>query len=96
MSDDDLLKIRNFGDKSLVELKEKLAENGITSAGQRAAEGPGPVAVGALTPDDLSDLMGSGDDDDGSLPVGMTYDDDSLIASSADAESGDETYEEYE
>jgi DNA-directed RNA polymerase subunit alpha len=31
MSDDDLLKIRNFGDKSLEELRQKLAERGITA-----------------------------------------------------------------
>lgn len=31
MSDDDLLKIRNFGDKSLEELRDRLAERGIAS-----------------------------------------------------------------
>ena len=31
MSDQDLLKIRNFGEKSLTELREKLAEQGITN-----------------------------------------------------------------
>jgi DNA-directed RNA polymerase subunit alpha len=31
MSDDELLKIRNFGDKSLEELRQKLAERGIVS-----------------------------------------------------------------
>ena len=31
MSDQDLLKIRNFGEKSLTELRDKLAEQGITN-----------------------------------------------------------------
>ena len=31
MRDQDLLKIRNFGEKSLTELREKLAEQGITN-----------------------------------------------------------------
>ena len=32
MSDDELLKIRNFGEKSLVELREKLVEHGVTDS----------------------------------------------------------------
>ena len=53
MSDDELLKIRNFGAISLVELKEKLIEHGIT-------EMPGSTAgvVGDISPQDLGELMG--------------------------------------
>ena len=45
MSDDDLLKIRNFGEKSLGELREKLAERGVGSPSSLAG-----------TPSDLSDF----------------------------------------
>ena len=83
MSDDDLLKIRNFGEKSLVELQEKLAEHGITNPAN-ASDASVAAAVPALTTEDLSDLMGSGDDDDGGLPPGMTFEDESLSTSTAD------------
>ena len=53
MSDDELLKIRNFGEKSLVELREKLAEHGVTSLLDEAAG-----SVGDISPDDLGELMG--------------------------------------
>ena len=33
MSDEDFLKIRNFGEKSLAELKDRLAEHGFTDNG---------------------------------------------------------------
>ena len=55
MSEDDLLKIRNFGDKSLEELYEKLAERGIATFprstsrplnGDGAAGGTGTTLVG--------------------------------------------------
>ena len=50
MSDDDLLKIRNFGDKSLQELREKLAERGIGaySRGSSALDGDGDWAPAGL------------------------------------------------
>ena len=83
MSDDDLLKIRNFGEKSLMELQEKLAEYGI--AGPRET-----AAVDAITPDDLAELMGGGDEGDSQgLPEGMTFEDDSA-ASLADELGGDD------
>ena len=53
VSDDELLKIRNFGEKSLVELKEKLAEHGVT--GQ--SDGPAG-SVPDISPEDLGELMG--------------------------------------
>ena len=92
MSDDDLLKIRNFGEKSLVELQEKLAEHGITSP----ARTPEAGALPALTAQDLSELMGSGDDDDGALPPGMTFEDESLSASTDDLDDGGMDYEELD
>ena len=97
MSNDDLLRIRNFGEKSLVELQEKLAEHGITGPRQDSGDERQPVAVGALSSDDLSDLMGTGEDGDGEgLPIGMTYEDDSLLAAT-DVSNGEEAdYEEYE
>ena len=71
MSDDDLLKIRNFGERSLQELKEKLAELNIPSRVGQLASGlaengsaeadaaSGPVED--IAPSDLGELMGSDD-----------------------------------
>ena len=78
MSDEELVKIRNFGEKSLLELKEKLAERGATpqQGGPQealpAASGPdlepeSVVAVSDLSPADIGELMG---DDD--VPIGAT------------------------
>ena len=91
MSDDDLLKIRNFGEKSLVELQEKLAEHGITGP----ARGVMPSGVPDLSPEDLSDLMGTGEDEDGAgpLPAGMTFEDERVTASSAELDD-DADYDE--
>ena len=71
MSDEDLLKIRNFGDRSLQELKEKLGELNIPSQAGQAASGPAengsaaaedtPVPIADLSPGDLGELMGSDD-----------------------------------
>ena len=70
MSDDELLKIRNFGDKSLTELREKLAERGITAGGDGppdtdsepvaiagVALAETPSMVGALSAEDIGDLL---------------------------------------
>ena len=69
MSDEDLLKIRNFGERSLAELREKLAELNIPSrAGQHAsapAENGSAAAIlesaTDISPSDLGELMGSDD-----------------------------------
>lgn len=74
MPDEDLLKIRNFGEKSLTELREKLAEWGIGSQPSSASSleeglsGDEGVAVedlgaggGALTAQEIRDLLGAGD-----------------------------------
>ena len=58
MSDDELLKIRNFGEKSLNELKEKLVEHGVTDmiGGARGS-------VPDISPEDLGELMGDDQQD---------------------------------
>ncbi|MCH7841961.1 MAG: DNA-directed RNA polymerase subunit alpha [Chloroflexi bacterium] len=53
MSDDELLKIRNFGEKSLVELKDKLTEYGATDVSDNA-EG----SVAEISREELGELMG--------------------------------------
>jgi DNA-directed RNA polymerase subunit alpha len=89
MADDDLLKIRNFGDKSLTELREKLAERGIGaphdgSSGlddESSQEGGVAVAeevapVGGLSAQDIRDLLGAGDAPEvAASPEGDTDDD---------------------
>ena len=78
MSDEELVKIRNFGEKSLMELKEKLAERGVTSqqddpqeevpaTGGPDLEEESVVAIADLTPADIGELMG-GDD----VPIAAT------------------------
>ncbi|PKB64072.1 MAG: DNA-directed RNA polymerase subunit alpha [SAR202 cluster bacterium Io17-Chloro-G2] len=72
MADEDLLKIRNFGEKSLTELRDKLAERGIGAQSGNVSsleEGStGSVGVadleaagGALTAQDIRDLLAAGD-----------------------------------
>jgi DNA-directed RNA polymerase subunit alpha len=94
MADEDLLKIRNFGEKSLVELQEKLAEHGITNS----ATSTGEPAIPGLSSEDLSDLMGSGGDEDAaaSLPTGMTFEDDSPSSSGHELEDDGPEYEELD
>jgi DNA-directed RNA polymerase subunit alpha len=71
MADDELLKIKNFGEKSLDELHEKLKERGMTSQGGEPAVADVAVdedigtaepagALSAISMEDLGDLMGSG------------------------------------
>jgi DNA-directed RNA polymerase subunit alpha len=97
MSDDELLKIRNFGEKSLVELQEKLAEHGITSPTEGGDFGGDASGVGVITSDDLTELMGGGDEGDpGSLPAGMTFEEDSLLASDEKSDDDGLDYEEME
>jgi len=72
MSDEELLKVRNFGEKSLLELKERLAERGVAPLGDGpqevlpAASEPDLdpdflVAIADLSPTDIGDLMGDDD-----------------------------------
>ena len=70
MSDEELLKIRNFGEKSLTELREKLSERGISSnriaaLGAGVQDQPDGVieasdALENLSPDDIGELLGGG------------------------------------
>ena len=73
MSDEDLLKIRNFGEKSLVELREKLAEHGVTDL----FDGPAG-SVGDISLEDLGELMGderADSDAPSEAPAGMSLED---------------------
>ena len=86
MSDDELLKIRNFGEKSLVELKEKLAEHGVTGL----SDGPAG-SVPDISPEDLGELMGD-DQQDSDSPAeapGMSIEDTDDDAGSDDSDDGD-------
>jgi DNA-directed RNA polymerase subunit alpha len=97
MSDEELLKIRNFGEKSLEELQEKLAEHGITSPRPGERHDQDPSGVGVISPDDLSELMGGGEDGGpGTLPVGMTFEDDSIAEPADEPGGGDVDYEEID
>jgi len=68
MSDDELLKIRNFGEKSLTELRDKLSERGIAAIRTEASESDDqsqPVeavepsgALENLSSDDIGELLG--------------------------------------
>ena len=71
MSDDELLKIRNFGEKSLTELRDKLSERGIAPTRTEASEADdqGEPAEAMLVPDsplenlspeDIGELLGGG------------------------------------
>ncbi len=86
MSDDELLKIRNFGEKSLVELKEKLAEHGVTGL----SDGPSG-SVPEISPEDLGELMGD-DQEDSDSPAeapGMSIEDTDDGAGGVDSDNGD-------
>ena len=68
MADEDLLKIRNFGEKSLTELREKLAERGIgaqpeddASLDEAVADTDSDADGGALSAEEIKDLLGAGD-----------------------------------
>ena len=106
MSDDELLKIRNFGDKSLTELREKLAERGITAGGDASADSDTAEAgvavadpagsVGEISADDIGDLLrpGEGPATEGGLagqPGGFTVEEDSM-----DEDSGDDGDDELD
>jgi hypothetical protein len=73
MSVEDLLKIRNFGQKSLGELREKLAEHGVTDL----FDGPAG-SVGDISLEDLVELMGderADSDAPSEAPAGMSLED---------------------
>ena len=76
MADDDLLKIRNFGEKSLVELRDKLAERGITpQRGGPSEDGPDQLEqLPGLSADDIGELIGGTE-----TPVAETDDENSPV-----------------
>lgn len=88
MSDVELLKIRNFGEKSLDELKEKLVEHGVTDM-----IGGAGGSVPNISPEDLGELMGD-DQQDSDSPAeapGMSIEgDDEDTVDDSDGGSDDE------
>ena len=96
MSDDELLKIRNFGEKSLFELQEKLAEHGITGGGPASETTPLATEVPTISAEDLDELMGSGEDF-ATLPAGMSFEEAAEApVDASEQDSGDFTFEDYE
>ena len=88
MSDDDLLSIRNFGEKSLEELQEKLQAYGVSRPGAPAAA---PVAVPSLNPAELAELMGDAPEIPPSIaPIGMTEELPGNVLSGGDTLTGPE------
>jgi DNA-directed RNA polymerase subunit alpha len=67
LTDDELLKIRNFGEKSLIELREKLAERGIAPQPtaqpeiEADADAEPQEAVSEISSEDIPDLISVGD-----------------------------------
>jgi DNA-directed RNA polymerase subunit alpha len=105
MTDDELRKIRNFGEKSLVELRERLSERGIYSprgrgseehslAAHPAGEDDSPALVSGLSTEDIGELMGGGDplapSGDGRIEGGLWSDED------ADDEEDEDDWEDTE
>ena len=95
MADDELLKIRNFGEKSLVELRDKLVERGITpqrsGSGEDSANEDDPQQlepIASLSVDDIGGLIGGIE-----TPVAETGDETSLI-DEEDAEDVDDDQED--
>ena len=93
MSDDELLKIRNFGEKSLVELREKLVEHGVTDSVE--------INVGSvpdISPEDLGELMGDNQTTSGPTAEapGMSIEDGNEDAGGADEDNSDDDLVEDE
>ena len=93
MSDDELLKIRNFGEKSLVELREKLVEHGVTDSVE--------INVGSvpdISPEDLGELMGDNQTTSGPTAEapGMSIEDANEDAGGTDQDNSDDDLVEDE
>ena len=58
MSDDELLKIRNFGEKSLSELRSRLAEQGVGASTAGASDGGSVDVAQAMVDDDRDEMEG--------------------------------------
>ncbi len=87
MPDDELLKIRNFGEKSLVELRERLAERGITPQRGVAGEGSAVALASADDPDQEDSMDNLSADDIGELIGGN---DNSAVENEDDSSENDE------
>jgi DNA-directed RNA polymerase alpha subunit len=62
MSENELLSLRNFGQKSLVELREKLQEHGVLPEG--ATEGAGGTIGSSITEESLNGAAVGADSDE--------------------------------
>jgi len=69
MSENELLSLRNFGQKSLVELREKLQEHGVLPEGV-GGDGSSSEAIGSASPrESLNGAASSSTDTDGEVRV---------------------------
>ena len=93
MSDDELLKIRNFGEKSLVELREKLVEHGVTDSVEINVR-----SVPDISPEDLGELMGDNQTTSGPTAEapGMSIEDANEDAGGTDQDNSDDDLVEDE
>jgi len=64
MSEDELLSLRNFGQKSLEELRERLRQHGLLTEDAEGEGGGVAVAVGERDDDDLPAFDRMDDEDD--------------------------------
>ncbi len=100
MTDAELVKIRNFGEKSLKELKEKLEARGIAQRQDGVAEGDGvglpPLPAGVLVDEELSsadigELMG---DDSAAAAAAVSKEELQELGGEAEPLDGDEGEED--
>jgi DNA-directed RNA polymerase subunit alpha len=63
MSENELLSLRNFGQKSLVELREKLQEHGVLPEGGETGNGAIGIGVAATASTDGTEPADSADDE---------------------------------
>ena len=89
-SDEDLLKVRNFGEKSLEELKEKIKELGLDGSGQLRVEPL--VGTAERGPEWRSAYAGLEDD----LPVGFKGETIALAEESDDEDDEEDLFDEDE
>ncbi len=69
MSDDELLKVRNFGEKSLTELRERLAERGMGSPSRAGAPESSLSAFAISSPGEANFLAEEGSDTEDGMAV---------------------------
>lgn len=69
MSDEDLLKVRNFGEKSLTELRERLAERGVGSSDRSGVPDPDLSAFAISAPSESNSAADDGADPETGMSV---------------------------